>query len=78
MQFNSDKYIILSSIIFCSISDKYCHKSLQVICREKSKDVRIKVRYPPFVSMQDFYSFRLYLYSSAYAVFSYIFVEVLG
>lgn len=40
-------------------SDKHCHKSLQIICREKSKDVRIKGSFLPFVSMQDFLFFKV-------------------
>ena len=35
---------------YCNLmcSDKHCHKSLQIICREKSKDVRIKGSFLPF------------------------------
>ena len=40
-------------------SDKHCHKSLQIICREKSKDVRIKGKHLLFVSMQDILFFRV-------------------
>ena len=40
-------------------SDKHCHKSLQIIGREKSKDVRIKGRHLLFVSMQDFLFFKV-------------------
>ena len=46
---------------YCNLmcSDKHCHKSLQIICREKSKDVRIKGRHLLFVSMQDILFFRV-------------------
>ena len=46
---------------YCNLmcSDKHCHKSLQIICREKSKDVRIKGSFLPFVSMQDFLFFKV-------------------
>ena len=46
---------------YCNLmcSDKHCHKSLQIIGREKSKDVRIKGSFLPFVSMQDFLFFKV-------------------